>query len=221
MKGMELLMQRIGYSFGSRELLKLALTHPSFRPKNNQRLEFLGDAVLELCISDQIYRSHPRMPEGEMTALRAALVCEDTLYQIAEQLELGGMLKTVPPLTATSRGRRSMLADAVEALIAAVYLDGGLEAASQLVLRLWQDQLQKPVQANAKNRLQELLASTARPEPVYETVAEDGPPHKRLFTVRVLVEGGELARAVGASKKAAEQDAAALALKALEAKHEA
>lgn len=221
MAGHEQLMQRIGYSFSSKELLKLALTHPSVKAKNNQRLEFLGDAVLELCISEQIYRAHPRMPEGEMTALRAALVCEDALYQVAEDIGLGKLLQVNPPLQPGSRGRRSMLADAVEALIAAVYLDGGADAAHALVKRLWQDLLQQPVQANSKNRLQELLAAVAMPEPVYETIDEAGPPHQRRFTVRVLVGERELAQATGSSKKAAEQEAAQLALQEMEAADEA
>ena len=161
------------------------------------------------------------MPEGEMTALRAALVCEEALFELAETLELAPLLAVRPALQKGTRGRRSILADAVEALIAAVYLDGGMPAARALVQRLWEDALKQPVPSNAKSRLQELLAGKAMPEAVYETVAADGPAHKRLFTVRVLLDGRELSRAQGGSKKAAEQEAAARALEDLEAAHEA
>lgn len=210
------LMQRINYQFSDQGLLKLALTHPSLGPNNNQRLEFLGDAVLQLCVSELVYQLHPRMPEGDMTALRARLVCEDTLYQVAKELQLAGLIQAHPPLHRLVTGRRGILADAVEALLAAVYLDGGHAAAEAVVRQLWQARASSiQPKGNSKNQLQEYYAALGRPEPLYQTVEEQGPAHKRLFTVEVSQEGRALARGQGRSKKAAEQAAAQKAMQAL------
>lgn len=207
----------IGYQFSSRALLKLALTHPSIGPNNNQRLEFLGDAVLQITVSDLIYRLHPEMPEGEMTRLRASLVCEDTLFLVAQSLRLDQHISARPPLSKVVTGRRGIMADAVEALLAAVYLDGGFEAVRGVVERLWAERVRAgKVPQSSKNRLQEHFAALSLPEPAYETIGEDGPPHKMLFTVRVMAGGKELARAQGRSKKAAEQAAAESALRAIQ-----
>lgn len=215
----------LGYQFSDVGLLKLALTHPSMGPDNNQRLEYLGDAVLQLSISDLIYRLHAKMPEGEMTRLRASLVCEETLFDIAKALQLERSIVSKPRLSRMLTGYRSIMADAVEALLAAVYLDGGFEAVKAIVARLWTERVKAgELPQSSKNKLQEYFAARSLPEPVYETIGEEGPPHKRLFTARVTQGGTELAQGEGRSKKAAEQAAAETAMQAIlneEASHEA
>ncbi|MHC1786189.1 MAG: ribonuclease III [Christensenellales bacterium] len=208
------LAERLGYSFKDAKLLKLALTHPSLDEKNNQRLEFLGDAVLELCMSDLLFRRHSKLQEGELTRLRAGLVCEDALYEVAQALSLAAEVRSNPPIKMEDRGAKSILADAVEAIIAAIYLDGGLASACALIERLWCDKLTSGQEkANPKSSLQELLQADGRIEPSYMTLAQEGPAHKRTFTVAVLSGNQELARAEGSSKKLAEQKAAAAALR--------
>lgn len=206
----------IGYNFTNIKLLALAVTHPSFGTDNNQRLEFLGDSVLELCVSQKLYLIHTKMKEGQLTALRAALVCEDTLYDMAERLELSRYIRMTPPLRPDTRGRKSVMADAVEAVLAAVYMDGGFSAAKQVVETLWADEFDgRAAVQNSKSELQEHLQARHLNEPQYETVREDGPAHKKRFTVSVSLEGNELARAQGNSKKDAQQQAAAQALERL------
>lgn len=210
------LTQAIGYTFHHSRLLSLALTHPSFGARNNQRLEFLGDSVLELCMSHHLFLAYPEMKEGRLTALRASLVCEDTLYRIAERLQLDDYIRMLPPLRPDTRGRKALMADAVEAVLAAVYLDGGLEAARETVERLWAVEFAADREAgNGKSKLQEFAQARHWPEPKYDTVGEEGPAHQRRFTVAVYLEDRELARAEGGSKKDAQQKAAEIALKTL------
>ena len=211
------LMSSIGYFFANPIYLELALTHPSFALQNNQRLEFLGDAVLELCISDLIFTTLPKMNEGQLTSLRASLVCENALFTIANHLHLGRYVRVNPPLHNDTRGRRSILSDAVEALLAAVYLEGGFSAAQKVVYHLWdKDMMTESLHPNSKSALQELLQANHLTEPQYVTLLEQGPPHKRRFTVAVLSQGNELARAQGESKKDAQQQAAEIALNQLQ-----
>lgn len=210
------LQRSIGYNFKNLKLLTLAMTHPSFGPNNNQRLEFLGDSVLEICISNRLFSMYPNMKEGQLTALRATLVCEDTLFTMAQRLELERYIRMLPPLKHDTRGRKSIMADAVEALLAAVFMDGGFESARQVVEALWTDEFEgRPVLQNSKSELQEYLQGRHQSEPRYETLQEDGPAHKRSFTVAVYLNDKELARARGNSKKDAQQQAASLALDAL------
>ncbi len=210
------LMQSLGYIFNDPKLLKLALTHPSIGDQNNQRLEFLGDAVLELCISDLLFTRFPGLSEGELTVMRAGLVCEAALFSVARKLHLESFIRLLHPQSHNSAGRRSIAADAMEAIIAAVYLDGGLSNAQGLIAALWDDQFDHTRSvSNYKSRLQEMLQADGFPEPGYLTVQAEGPPHRRTFTVAVLSQGRELARATGSSKKLAEQEAAMLALQAL------
>lgn len=210
------LTRSIGYNFKNIKLLALAMTHPSFGANNNQRLEFLGDSVLELCVSQRLYLLHDKMNEGQLTALRATLVCEDTLYDMAERLKLDRCIRMIPHLRPDTRGRKSVMADAVEAMLAAVYIDGGFESARQVVEALWADEFDgRPAMQNSKSELQEYLQARHLNEPQYETVEEDGPAHKRLFTVAVSLDGHELARARGNSKKDAQQLAASQALELL------
>ena len=202
----------ISYRFADKRLLSVALTHPSAGPENNQRLEYLGDAVLELCVSEKIYAMHPEMHEGAMTQLRQKLVREERLAQAARQIALGEALMMDRSCEATGgRKNPSVLCDAFEAVLAAVYLDGGLEAARAMVLRLIGDCSDQGVN-DAKSALQEYLQGRGRPMPVYETIAEEGPPHERIFTVVVRIDGTATGRGAGTSKKRAEQEAAKSAL---------
>ena len=207
------LERAIGYSFRKTALLRQALTHPSMGHDHNQRLEFLGDAVLEMCVSEKIYAMHPEMQEGAMTRLRQKLVREEKLAQAAEQVRLGDYLRMDKSCAVTGgRQNPSVLSDAFEAVLAAVYLDGGLSAAREMVLRLIGD-CSETGETDAKSELQEYLQGQGRSMPAYQTVGEEGPPHERIFTAAVLIDGREIARGSGTSKKRAEQEAAGAALK--------
>ncbi len=206
------LERAIGYSFRKTALLRQALTHPSMGHDHNQRLEFLGDAVLEMCVSEKIYAMHPEMQEGAMTRLRQKLVREEKLAQAAEQVRLGDYLRMDKSCAVTGgRQNPSVLSDAFEAVLAAVYLDSGLEAARGVVARLIGD-CSETGENDAKSQLQEVLQGKGHPMPVYQTVGEEGPPHDRVFTAAVRIDGREIARGSGKSKKRAEQEAAGAAL---------
>lgn len=210
------LQQELGYQFQDVSLLKLALTHPSHHHKHNQRLEFLGDAVLELCVSEKIFEKHPEMQEGAMTQLRQKLVREEKLAKAAESIHLGDAI-LMDKGCALSGGRKnpSVLCDAFEAVLAAVYLDGGLEAARAVVTRLIGDCSEKG-ENDGKSALQEYLQAKGKIAPVYQTIAEEGPPHDRRFTVAVVIEGKEISQGTGTSKKRAEQAAATAALELIQ-----
>lgn len=202
----------VGHAFGNVSLLRQALTHPSMAQEHNQRLEFLGDAVLELCVSEKIYEMHPEMQEGAMTRLRQKLVREEKLAEAAGQAGLGGYLRMDRSCELTGgRQNPSVLCDAFEAVLAAVYLDGGLAAAKAMVERLIGD-CSETGENDAKSALQEYLQGQGHPMPAYETIGEEGPPHDRVFTAAVLIDGREVARGRGTSKKRAEQEAARAAL---------
>ena len=206
------LEQAIGHTFSRPALLKTALTHPSLGSGHNQRLEFLGDAVLELCVSEKIYGRHPEMQEGAMTRLRQKLVREEKLAEAARQVDLGRLLRMDRSCEMSGgRDNPSVLCDTFEAVLAAVYLDGGLDAAREMVVRLIGD-CSETGENDAKSALQEYLQAEGRPSPTYATLGEEGPPHERVFTAAVLVDGREIAKGKGTSKKRAEQEAAAAAL---------
>ena len=206
------LERAIGYAFRQHGLLRQALTHPSVGHDHNQRLEFLGDAVLELCVSEKIYEKHPEMQEGAMTRLRQKLVREEKLAQAAEQVKLGEYLRMDKSCAVTGgRQNPSVLSDAFEAVLAAVYLDGGLSAARNMVEKLIGD-CSETGENDAKSELQEYLQGQGHPMPAYQTVGEEGPPHERVFTAAVLIDGKEIAKGSGTSKKRAEQEAARTAL---------
>ena len=206
-----------GYRFKDPGILELALTHPSAGMPDNQRLEFLGDAVLEFLVSDWLYAAYPEKDEGELTRLRAALVREETLCRLADGLGLGEALHVAPGEDRTGgRKRPSVLCDTMEAVIAAVYLDGGLTAARKLVLGL----LPAPeeisgISRDSKSLLQERLQKLGEPVPEYTLVRQSGPPHDPRFEAAVFRGGAELARGEGKSKKQAEQAAARKALESL------
>jgi ribonuclease-3 len=218
------LADRLGHEFAAPALLLEALTHRSWCSENpgvasNERLEFLGDAVLGLVIADHLFRIQGEMPEGELAMARAAVVSSEALAQAAARFELGVALRLGKGEDATGgRAKRSILADAMEAVIGAVYLDAGLAAASELVLRLVADRLAgavaDPGETDHKTRLQEASAQRYGQVPRYE-VSGTGPDHEREFTAIVRISGEERGRGVGRTKKEAEQAAAEEAFRSL------
>lgn len=215
---MQQLMNALGYQFRNPTLLQQALTHPSYSSDDNQRLEFLGDAVLQYLMSDILYASHPRDREGQLTHLRALLVCEAALAQVATGLHVGEALRMDKGEALTGgREKASVLADAMEAILAAVYLDGGLNAARQIIQRHWPrpEEVHRPMQ-DSKGALQERLQKNGGPAPTYTIISQEGPPHDRTFGAAVFLDGVELARGVGKTKQKAQQAAALAALEQLD-----
>jgi ribonuclease III len=221
-----LLEQRLDYRFENADLLRTALTHKSFANENpallrddNERLEFLGDAVLDLAVGHLLMERFPVRSEGELSKRRASIVNEQGLYDVAGRLGLGDWLFLGRGEEQTGgRKKPSLLADACEAVLAAVYLDGGFAAAFRVIARLFEERLaaiEKAGGEDYKTQLQEVVQARLRQVPRYAVVAESGPDHEKIFEVAVHVGGEELARASGRSKKEAEQGAARLALEAL------
>lgn len=217
------LEQRIQYKFRNPLLLAEALTHPSLGYEtqrhhfDNQRLEFLGDAVLQLIFTEFLFDSYPDLPEGELTKLRARLVSRDGLRVNAEALDLGKYLMMGRGEEATGgRNRASSLADAYEALIGALYLDSDYVTVRRIVLTETRDRLEdlsiEDNNANPKGRLQEILQAITPVSPSYEVVEQFGPEHQKQFISRIIWNGSELARGTGRSKKDAEVQAARLAI---------
>lgn len=211
------LEQVIGYSFKNQMLLFHALTHSSYanekhwdKIKCNERLEFLGDAVLEVVSSEFLFRHYPSMPEGEMTKLRASLVCEPTLAYCAEQIELGDYLYLGKGEDLTGgRKRPSVVSDALEAVIGAIYLDGGLANAKEFIYRFILNDIEhKQLFYDSKTILQEMVQAEFKEPLTYELIREDGPDHNKSFEVCVKIGGREVGRGTGRTKKAAEQLAA-------------
>jgi ribonuclease-3 len=217
------LEERVGYTFSQPALLTLALTHRSVSSedpgrKDNERLEFLGDAVLQLVVTDLLYESYPQLAEGQMAKVRATVVSRGTLAEVARDLDVGRHVELAPSEEATGgREKDSILADTVEAVIGAIYLDGGLELARRVILSLWSDHVaeraKQPGVKDYKTRLQELTARDGA-RPVYD-VDGTGPDHDRRFRAVVTVNGTEYGSGEGRSKKEAEQAAARQALDAL------
>ncbi len=217
---MQNLMNNLGYQFKDPALLKRALTHPSMGAEDNQRLEFLGDAVLQYVMSDILYKTHPKDREGQLTHLRALLVCEAALSQVARSLHVGeALLMDKGEALTGGRDKPSVLCDAMEAILAAAYLDGGLDAARGIVQRHWPkpEEVHRPMQ-DSKGALQEHLQKDGGDAPTYQILAQDGPPHDRTFEAAVYRYGVELARGSGKTKKQAEQAAALAALEKLTGK---
>ncbi len=217
---MQTLMNTLGYQFKNPSLLKRALTHPSMGGEDNQRLEFLGDAVLQYIMSDILYATHPKDREGSLTHLRALLVCEAALSQVARSLHVGeALIMDKGEALTGGRDKPSVLCDAMEAILAAAYLDGGLDAARGIIQRHWPrpEDVHRPMQ-DSKGALQEHLQKDGGDAPTYSILAQDGPPHNRTFEAAVYRYGVELARGVGKTKKQAEQAAALSALEKLTGK---
>jgi ribonuclease-3 len=225
------LQSRLGYEFRNAALLRLALTHPSIIQdhaavhQHNQRLEFLGDAVLQLVLTLALFDRFPDLDEGSLTQARAQMVNRNALAARGRKLDLGNhLLLSRGEEMHGGRSRSSALADALEAVFGAVLLDGGFESARQVVLREFEDAFadlpQAPSIANPKGELQEWLQTSSTVPPHYRMVSATGPDHDREFECIVLHEGVELARGRGKSKKTAESNAARAALDLLKAKPE-
>ena len=223
---MEKFLQNLGYTFHNAQLLTTALTHPSYGSDHHtshyQRMEFLGDAVLELAISRYLYEELPHVAEGRLTRIRAALVREETLAEAARRLEIGRLIRlSVGEERSGGREKNSILSDVMEAVIAAVYLDGGLEQATALVYRALAEPLRRVSERSDalddKSRLQEVLQRMGR-MPTYEFISMEGPAHAPTFRYRVLLDGQVLGEGVGNSKQAAQQAAAASALRDMDAR---
>lgn len=214
---MQALMKSLQYEFKNPDLLRQALTHPSMGKEDNQRLEFLGDAVLQYIMSDLLYATHPASQEGNLTHLRALLVCEAALSQVARSLHVGeALIMDKGEVLTGGRDKPSVLCDAMEAILAAVYLDGGMEAARKIVTSFWPraEDVHRPMQ-DSKGALQEYLQKDGGDAPTYEILAQSGPPHDRVFEAAVYRGGQPLATGSGRTKKQAEQAAALAALKKL------
>lgn len=214
----EHIASRLGHSFKNLGLLAQALTHRSFSANNNERLEFLGDGALNFIIANQLYNRFNKLPEGDLSRLRAQLVKESTLCEIAQQLNIGESLKLGEGELKSAGWRRpSILADALEAIVGAVYIDGGYEAAETLVLKLFQDKLAeidpKIIDKDAKSQLQEYLQSKKMDLPDYNVVLIEGEAHAQTFKVACEIKGLSLSTVgEGTSRRIAEQRAAQLAL---------
>ncbi|MDO5294773.1 MAG: ribonuclease III [bacterium] len=213
--------QKIGFTFKKKDTLKQALTHSSYsnekrydKLKNNERLEFLGDAVLELVSSEFIFGEHKEMQEGELTRLRASMVCEPTLALCAREIKLGDYLLLGKGEDATGgRDRDSILSDALEAVIGAIFLDGGFTSAKEFIHKyILNDIEHKKLFYDSKTILQEVIQGESKETLGYELVSEEGPDHNKKFTVVAKVGTEELATGIGRTKKAAEQNAAYKAL---------
>ncbi len=212
------LQKRLGYQFNSTQILTQALTHRSYAGTNNERLEFLGDSVLNFIIAHQLYTRFQKLPEGDLSRLRAQLVKESSLHEIAQTLQLGEFLKLGEGELKSAGWRRpSILADTLEAIIGAVYIEGGFEAAETLVLKLYAGKLAtidpKLIEKDAKSLLQEHLQGKKIDLPDYQVVNIDGEAHAQKFQVSCKIKKLEIQTVgEGTSRRAAEQHAAQLAL---------
>ncbi len=224
------LESRLNLNFNNINLFITALTHSSYANgkkgvKYNERLEFLGDSVLQLCITEYLFNKFKNKTEGELTKIRALIVCENSLYEIAKVWQLGRYLNMSKGEELTGgRERTSILADSVEAVIASIYLDKGMETAREFILSSFMDTISKAAANNIvidfKTRLQEQLQKTGDAKIEYEIFDQEGPPHRRKFSCRVLIDSRIKGYGTGYSKKEAEQYAAREALTLLEGEHE-
>ena len=225
---MKTLETKLGYQFQNPKLLDHALTHSSYANEHhlgsissNERLEFLGDSVLGMIVADHLYRTFPDLPEGDLTRIRANLVCEGSLVLVAKEWDLGRYLKLGKGENACGgRSRPSILADAVEAVLAAVFLDGGLEHDRDIIQRFLLDRMEQVNRASRdhKTHLQELVQRKSGQVLSYELIGESGPDHNKTFQMQVLLNGQPIGQGTGHSKKEAEQAAANAAIERLEGK---
>ena len=219
------LEQGLGYTFQNKALLENALTHSSYANENrerhipdNERLEFLGDSILGFVVADYLYRNYPDKPEGELTRIRADLVCERNLAEAAATIELGSyLLLGHGEEQGGGRKRDSIVSDAMESVIAASFMDGGFAAAKEIIDRLILSNIPKgrPRNFDYKTALQELVQRKKDQQLHYALVGESGPDHDKHFEVEVQLNGKAVGRGVGSSKKRAEQAAAEAAIEAL------
>ena len=225
-KDISLLEQKIEYEFKDKSLLKTALTHSSyaneFKAKGesimyNERLEFLGDSVLSLVASVYLFKGNRNLFEGDLTKIRAGIVCENALYEYAQKIGLGEYLFLGHGEEVTGgRNRKSVLSDAVEALLAAIYLDGGMEEAKNFILPFLKRESEKTIKTEGtsdyKTALQEIIQKNKEETLTYRLFKESGPDHDKSFEVELLINSNVIAHGMGKSKRQAEQDAARQAL---------
>lgn len=223
--------KNLGISFRQEALLEQAFVHASYCNENpdlgspsNERLEFLGDAVLNFVVTEKLYKEFPELSEGELTEIRASLVCGDTLAKLASSLELGDwLLLGRGEELSGGRAKASNLANTAEALIGALYLDQGLGKARRFIVRQLKPYLEEiktgKTIPNYKALVQEFIQGQQRPTPVYRLVEAIGPDHSKQFTAEILVDGEALARGMGSSKKIAESQAARAAWEKLRCSH--
>lgn len=226
----EFVQNKLGVKFTNIGLLEEALTHSSYANqkkdvKYNERLEFLGDSVLQLCISEYLYKNYNDKSEGQLTKTRALIVCENSLYEIAKHWELGKFIRMSKGEELTGgRTRISILADCVEAIIAAVYLDAGFDVAKDFVIKTFintiGEAINNEIVLDYKTKLQELLQQNGDVSIVYNLIKFEGPPHRREFFTEVLVNTEVMGKGSGFSKKESEQNSAKAALMYLEGKNE-
>ena len=224
MDKLEILEKNIGYTFKNKTLLKNALTHTSYAYENhiqsNEKLEFLGDSILEFLSSKYIYNNYPKLKEGEMTKVRATVVCEDSLYKIADKHNFSDFLY-VGKSERMHQGNRkiAIMADSVEAVIAAIYFDSGLEEAEKFIISNLKEEIEIATKnvgiKDHKTVLQEKLQVNGNVNIKYEIINETGPDHDKTFTAEVKLDGKVLAVGKGKTKKQAEMDAAGKALEML------
>ncbi|KNF08778.1 ribonuclease 3 [Gottschalkia purinilytica] len=227
------IQSKIGYKFKDIELLNWALTHSSYANEHkkqkivyNERLEFLGDSILGLIVSEYIFIKYPNYPEGDLTKLRATVVCEPSLSFIGRKINLGKYLLLGKGEEATGgRERVSILADAFEALIGAIYLDGKLKNAKEFTLKYLSPVIENAVNGGElfidyKTQLQEMLQKKSKCKIEYKVVLEEGPDHNKIFHTEVSIENKILGKGIGKSKKEAEQNAAKIALTKMGVKNE-
>ena len=222
---LEVLEKNIGYTFKNKELLKNALTHTSYayekNVSSNEKLEFLGDSILEFISSKYLYNNFPNLSEGEMTKVRATIVCEESLYKIAKKHDFSDFLFLGKSEIASHKEvRQAIMADSVEALIAAIFFDGGLDKAEKFIIENLKDEA-KVASKNVglkdyKTVLQEKLQIHGEVQIKYEIIKEEGPDHDKKFTAQVSCDGKKLAIGEGKNKKSAEMEAARKALEEME-----
>ena len=228
MKNLDLLEEQLDIKFQDKELLRLAFVHSSYLnenpgalPEPNERLEFLGDALLDLVVGQDLYERYPERQEGDLTALRSALVRGETLAKFARTLGLGDyLLMGIGEEASGGRERESNLAAAFEAFVGAFFLDKGYEISRQFVLDMMSDELASITEhiavKNPKSALQELVQGRGQSAPFYRIIDTSGKDHDRIFTAEVLVDGESLGQGQGRRKSTAEQEAASAALTAIE-----
>lgn len=215
------LCDTIGYRFSSQEIIRTALTHSSFGEPHNERLEFLGDAVLELIVTEYLFKTFEELNEGSMTSSRSVAVCEPTLCKYANTIQLGKYLQMGKGEESNGgRLKPSILADAMEALIGAIYLDGGYSQAKAFVLRFVSDAVAQPMEQRAfkdyKSALQEQVQAGKSPQKLaYRLVSAEGPDHQKLFNSQVVLGNKVIGTGKGSSRKTSEQEAARMALETI------
>lgn len=220
----------LGFKFNEAKLLKTALTHSSYANQHkdqeyNERFEFLGDSILQLCITEYLFLNYKDKSEGELTKIRSLIVCENSLYEIGKKLNLGSVIRISRGEELTGgRERISIIADAVEALLAGIYLDKGLEFVKDFIIGHFETIIKMAINNDIvldyKTKLQEELQKSGEVSIVYELIKHEGPPHRRKFFTAVMIDNKEFGQGDGYSKKESEQNAAKEALKTLEEENE-